>query len=57
MKEDPMPQHYLRKYYQMRGKVFTVTFLLFQLVFCSILLYYILKKQQVNLDFLGQIFN
>ncbi len=57
MKEDPMPQQYLRKYYQMRGKVFTVTFLLFQLVFCSILLYYILKKQQVNLDFLGQIFN
>lgn len=52
-----MGRKYLENYYSIRGKVFTVTFLLFQLVLCSVLLYYILKKHQVNLDFLGQIFN
>jgi hypothetical protein len=47
--------NYERKNLRYRQNLFKISFLVFQLIFCSLTLFYILRKHQIGMDILGVI--
>ena len=56
--KEQMPDNFnlSKSNFRYRNHLFNISFLLFQLVFCSMLLYYILRKTEVGMNMVENIF-